>query len=163
MKSVLGEIALICLVAAAIGLAWNHSMLLNAWTGKPVTGEVAAPANGGTAVPLPLGLMQVKDFFDRRDAVFVDARDRDTFTRGHVKTAVSLPLAEAERAIAGLLKTVPVAMPLVIYCNGFDCHDSKTLAELLLKAGYQTVFIFEGGFPEWRDAGYPVEGSDHGR
>jgi rhodanese-related sulfurtransferase len=30
------------------------------------------------------------------------------------------------------------------------------LAKLLMQAGYTAVYVYEGGFPEWRDAGYPV-------
>ncbi len=46
--------------------------------------------------------------------------------------------------------------PLVVYCSGYDCHDSRDLATRLLAAGYRTVYVFEGGYPEWRDAGYPT-------
>jgi 3-mercaptopyruvate sulfurtransferase SseA len=28
---------------------------------------------------------------------------------------------------------------------------------LLLRAGYRDVRVFEGGLPQWRDAGLPVE------
>jgi 3-mercaptopyruvate sulfurtransferase SseA len=30
------------------------------------------------------------------------------------------------------------------------------LGSRLLEAGYRKVFVFLGGYPEWRDAGYPI-------
>jgi rhodanese-related sulfurtransferase len=112
---------------------------------------------------LPLGLMQVKDFYDRREALFVDARDRAVFRQGHIDGAVSLPAGEAERELPGFARRFPPTTLVVVYCNGFGCHDSRSVAERLLRAGYQSVFVYEGGFPEWRDAGYPTGGGDRGR
>jgi rhodanese-related sulfurtransferase len=45
---------------------------------------------------------------------------------------------------------------LVIYCNGYGCPDSFDLGLRLIEAGYRDVRVFEGGLPEWRDAGLPV-------
>lgn len=159
----LREMAGICLVAVTIGLAWNHRLLYNAWTGNaPSTAPVAASAPPGQsgqaqqAVPLPLGLMQVKEFHDRKEAVIVDARDEAAFAAGHITGAVSLPLGEADDRLADFAKRYPPPTLLVAYCNGYACHDSHDLANKLLAAGYPTVFVFEGGFPEWQAAGYPV-------
>ncbi|RII26380.1 MAG: rhodanese-like domain-containing protein [Geobacter sp.] len=164
-KRLLREMAIICLMAATIGIAWNHRLLLNAWTGNvPANPPVPAsipPSQAGQrqpAVPLPLGLMQVKEFHDRKEAVIVDARDGATFTAGHITGAVSLPLGEADARLAEFAKRYPPTTLLVVYCNGYDCHDSHNLAAKLIAAGYTTVFVFEGGFPEWEAAGYPVTG-----
>ena len=160
-KSLLMEMALICLLSAVLGIAWNHQLLYNAWTGKTL--ETSPPssttvAQGGS--PLPMGLMQVKEFYDRKEAVFVDARDGTTYSAGHMKGAESLPVGEAEAKVRQLKGKVPLTSILVVYCNGYDCHDSMDLGKKLLKAGYQTVFVFEGGYPEWKDAMLPVEGQN---
>lgn len=162
----LREMAGICLVAGLIGLTWNYRLLYNAWTGTVSSGSPSAPAvapptqsgQGQQAVPLPLGLMQVKEFYDRKEAVIVDARDGASFAAGHITGAVSLPLGEAGARLADFTKKYPPSTLLVVYCNGYDCHDSHNLAEKLIPAGYSTVFVFEGGFPEWQSAGYPVTG-----
>jgi len=48
-------------------------------------------------------------------------------------------------------------LTLMLYCSGFGCPDSFDLGERLLAEGYLDVRVYEGGFPEWRDAGLPVE------
>lgn len=147
----------ILLTAVLLGIAWNHSLLYNAWTGGPVTAVAdQAPQTGG--IPLPLGLMQVKELYDRKEAVFVDARDGATFAAGHITGSISFPLGEAEAQSSFFKKRVPLSKPVVVYCNGYDCHDSRDLGEKLLMRGYGTIYVFEGGYPEWRDAGYPTEG-----
>jgi rhodanese-related sulfurtransferase len=151
------DMVLIALSAAAIGIAWNHRLLYNTWTGKaPATAVPAPTAVPGPDIPLPLGLQQVKELFDRKEALFVDARDAGTFADGHIRDAVSLPAGSIDVRLRPFLASVPIATAIVVYCTGFDCHDSRDVGATLMKAGYRTVYIFEGGWPEWRDAGYPA-------
>lgn len=157
MKRTLAEMAVIFLIAAAMGIAWNHKLLRRAWTDNaPGSAPTDAATQLEAKVPLPLGLIQVKELYERREAIFVDARDEKTFAAGHITGAVTLPLGKTESGLPKFRGDVPVGQPLVVYCNGYDCHDSRDLATRLLAAGYRTVYVFEGGYPEWRDAGYPT-------
>ena len=156
-SKVLGaEMLLILLVAAAIGGAWNRKLLLQAWKG-----EAPAMSKGGMGnradIPLPLGLMQVKELYDRKEAVIVDARDSETFDAGHIAGARSLTLGEFDDMLPRFISDVPPTAMIIVYCNGYGCHDSSELGARLLRAGYRSVFVFEGGYPEWRDANYPME------
>jgi rhodanese-related sulfurtransferase len=164
-KRLLAEMAIITALASLIGVVWNRTLLRDAWRGKPVTGATApAQEPGEGEQPLPLGLTQVKDFFDRHEATLVDARESLAYGRGHVAGAVSLPAGEVESGLGRFRHEVPLTALVVVYCNGFGCHDSMTVGARLLKAGYRSVFVFEGGFPEWEAAGYPVEtGAPRGR
>jgi rhodanese-related sulfurtransferase len=158
VKRLAAEMAVIVALAVAVGIVWNHRLLLDVWQGRAVQARPdAAPAAPSSIIPLPLGLMQVKEFFDRNEAVIIDARDRASYRKGHIRGAISLPLGEAEELIRGLAAKTAKDAFLVLYCSGFDCHDSKTLGDKLIQAGFRQVFVFEGGFPEWRDAGYPVD------
>ena len=157
-RTLLVEMAVIVAVASAIGLVWNRQMLVESWTGK-VERSAPAIAPASDRLPLPLGIMQVKELFDRSEGYFLDARDAATFAGSHIKGARSLPLGEFETRLPEFLKQVPKTMPLIIYCNGYGCHDSMDLGKKLIAAGYWEVFIFEGGYPEWQEAGYPVEGA----
>lgn len=150
----------IVLLAVTIGIIWNYRLLREISSGKPavVTSppEIsAAPA----AALIPAGLAQVKELFDSRNAVFIDAREDSVFQQGHIQGATSFPLAALETTLPVFLKKVPYTANLVIYCSGYGCNDSKVLGKKLLQSGYRQIFIFEGGYPEWKDAGFPVEGA----
>lgn len=156
-KSLLAEMAVIYIVAAIFGISWNHTLLINAWKGKPTTAPKAPAAKSGEKpIPLPLGLEQVKELYDRKEATIIDARNRGDFSGGHIQGALSFPIGEAEANLARLREKVPATAMIVVYCNGYSCHDSMDLADRLVGAGWSQVFVFEGGYPEWRDAGYPV-------
>ena len=153
------EIALIFFISAALGIFWNRTLLADAWRGKP-TLQAAPPQQAGTtqveALPMPVGLAQVKEMHDAGQAVLVDARSAGSFAEEHIAGALHLPLEEARKNPASPLKNVPTDAVVITYCNGFSCHDSMDLGKILMQAGYASVYVFEGGLPEWRDAGYPV-------
>ena len=149
------EIALVVVIAALLGISWNIELLTDAWRGKPT--QQAEPAPRGEILPMPIGLMQLKEMLDAGQAVLVDARSSDSFAKEHIAGALPLPLEEARRSGSPLPK-VPTDAVIIAYCNGFSCHDSMDLGTILIKAGYSSVYVFEGGLPEWRDAGYPVAG-----
>lgn len=162
VKRLAAEMTAIVLIAASIGIAWNHRLLLEVFRGQggqalpaAATAPPSTPATAA-ATPLPLGLIQVKELFDTGEAVIIDARDRETFRKGHIRGAVSLPLGDSDGLIPPFAERTPKDKLLVVYCGGYDCHDSKLLGEKLLGAGFGQVFVYEGGFPEWQDAGHPV-------
>jgi rhodanese-related sulfurtransferase len=152
------EMAVIVLVASVIGLIWNHEMLYAVWSGKSVAAPSAPVSADSVNLPLPAGLAQAKYLYDRKQAVFVDARDELAFSRGRIKGAISLPVGKFEAKLAEFKKKVPLSDTLVIYCNGYGCNDSMTVGKELMANGYRQVLVFEGGYPEWKDSGYPMEG-----
>lgn len=151
------EICLIIVLAAAVGLVWNRNLLTSAWRGELTQQAQAAPAAQGEMLPMPVGLAQVKEMYDAKQAVIIDARSRANFAEGHIAGATLLPLEEARKNPGQPLKTkLPADSTIIAYCNGFSCHDSMDLGKILMQAGYSSVYVYEGGYPEWRDAGYPV-------
>jgi rhodanese-related sulfurtransferase len=88
----------------------------------------------------------------RRDVVVLDVRPAEEYAAGHVAGAVSMPLAEIERRLADL----PRGHRVVAYCRGPYCVLAAEAVRLLRKRGRDAVRLREG-FPEWRDAGLPVE------
>ena len=88
----------------------------------------------------------------RRDAVIVlDVRPHEEYAAGHIPGAVSIPLEQLERRLAGLDREAEV----VAYCRGPYCLLAPQAVELLLRHGYRARRL-EAGFPEWRLAGLPV-------
>ena len=73
----------------------------------------------------------------------------------HRPGARNLPLEDIE-ALAALL--VPdKASPVVTYCTGRTCPNSKIAAKGLEALGYADVRAYEGGKDDWVSAGLPVE------
>jgi rhodanese-related sulfurtransferase len=152
------EMAVIVLVASIIGLLWNHQMLFAVWSGKSVPVPSSPVSSDSANLPLPAGLAQAKYLYDHKQAVFVDAREEHNFGQGRIKGAISLPVGQFEAKLAKFESEVPFSDTLVVYCNGYGCNDSMTVGKKLMSNGYHQVLVFEGGYPEWKDAGYPLEG-----
>ncbi|APG28726.1 hypothetical protein A7E78_13325 [Syntrophotalea acetylenivorans] len=150
---------LIALLAAVVGLAVNSQLLWRVFSGQTLnTVPSAVDESVETILPLPVELAEVREL-QASTTLFIDARSREAFAEGHLPGARSLPWGEEVAGVGVLQAEVPLETPLIVYCSGYDCTDSFELAERLIAAGYHQVRVFEGGFPEWRDAGLPVEGA----
>jgi len=104
-----------------------------------------------------ISLVEAYEYFKRGDAIFIDARDEEEYKTGHIKGAINLP-AERVEDYVNLLDEIPKEMKIVTYCGGSDCNLSIELANYLVERGYFDVKIFFGGWIDWQDAGYPIEG-----
>jgi len=158
LQRTLSEAVLIALLGLLAGLAINHRLVLDAFAGRlAASGPVATTAN--TALPQPVLLAEVRELA-ATGALLVDARDAALYADGHLPAAVSLPLAEVDALLESFRQQVAAARTLILYCNGYGCPDSFDLGLRLISEGYRDVRVFEGGFPEWRDAGLPVVKGD---
>ena len=154
LQRTLSEALLIALLGLLAGLAINHRLILDAFAGR-LAASASVPATANTALPQPVLLAEVRELA-ATGALLVDARDAALYADGHLPAAVSLPLAEVDALLESFRQQVAAGRTLILYCNGYGCQDSFDLALRLMNEGYHDVRVFEGGFPEWRDAGLPV-------
>jgi len=154
------DLTVIVLAAILLGVTINYKLLSDAWSGRLTASSAPPVAGSSSPLPLPLGLVQVKELFDRKEALIIDARTSESFAAGHIRGAVTLPLGELPGRLPSFTQKFDRQTMIVVYCNGFGCPDSMALGKKLIESGYRQVFLFEGGYPEWRDAGYPVEGNN---
>ncbi len=68
-----------------------------------------------------------------------------------------MPVGQIEQLLPDFAATVDSDRVLIIYCSGYGCPDSYSVGIRLAQAGFSDVLLYEGGFPEWRDAGRLVE------
>tara|TARA_B100000315_G_C14263918_1_gene445488 strand:- start:154 stop:636 length:483 start_codon:yes stop_codon:yes gene_type:complete len=105
--------------------------------------------------PMLVNLEFSKYHFDAGSAIFIDARDPEDFKSGHIQNAINIPYdyyEDYEDVIDGL----DDLSIYIIYCSGDECSLSIDLADYLYNEKLiDKLLIFEGGWPEWRDAGYP--------
>jgi rhodanese-related sulfurtransferase len=105
-----------------------------------------------------LSVTGTKGRFDGKNCLFLDARSPKEYQEGHIPGALNFSTLEMD-------KFAPLVMPqlkdknqeIIAYCNGGDCTLSLELARTLVEQGYTRVEVFEGGWPEWKKAGNPVQ------
>jgi rhodanese-related sulfurtransferase/predicted transcriptional regulator len=88
----------------------------------------------------------------RGDVLVIDVRPVEEYRAGHIRNAVSIPLADLKRRLAHL----PSGMEIVAYCRGPYCVLAVEAVDMLRKAG-RTARRLSDGFPEWKNTGRPIQ------
>jgi rhodanese-related sulfurtransferase len=93
----------------------------------------------------------VKGLIDKnKGAVIVDARPSRKFGKGHVPTAINIPLRQFDAKVAEL--PADKGTELIYYCGGYKCPLSPKSAAKAVALGYTKVRLFQGGYPVWKAA-----------
>jgi len=156
LRRILVEAVIILALGVVVGLSINLGLIRDLIEGRAILPQ-RPPVTTETTdrFPEPVDLASVQRHL-KNGHPLLDARISELYQQGHIAGAISFPLDETEQRLHELTQRFPLDQPLATYCNGYGCPDSYDLALLLLQAGYQRVLVFEGGYPEWRDAGLPV-------
>ena len=103
--------------------------------------------------PVMIDLAIAKVFYDR-GVLFIDARDDKEYREGHIAGSKLSPANPGD-----IKRWATEDDPVVTYCSGGECDLSMSLANELMGEdwGFARVFVFDGGLPQWIEAGYPVE------
>ena len=88
------------------------------------------------------------------EVVVLDVRPAEEFSAGHIPGARWLPLEHIEAR----LDELDPELEVVAYCRGPLCLLAPEAVALLRRRG-RSARCLEGGLPEWRQAGLPVEES----
>ena len=162
----LGGVALLAIASLAAGLVMNR------FSPAPLpivyqTPEQRFDAELTTLVAAPpfkiapaatVGLDEFRSAVDSKSALILDARPSVFFENGHVPGALNLArddFAHDYRRLAGVLQSAH-DKPIIVYCSGGDCHDSRLVANALLSLGFSNVSVFTGGWEAWSAAGLPA-------
>ena len=105
--------------------------------------------------PMTINLEFAKYLFDQKSATFIDARETEEYDAGHIENAINIPYdyyEDYEEIMDGL----DDEGTYITYCSGGECSLSIDLADYLYNEKLiGKLLIFEGGWPQWKDAGYP--------
>ena len=97
-----------------------------------------------------------KSLFDQTQAIFLDARYLVDYSTAHIYGAISLPVSSVW---AGTVDPETVLIDkdavLIAYCAP-GCPAGLELAEELYVLGYHNVFVLDGGYLVWQNAGYAM-------
>lgn len=82
----------------------------------------------------------------------LDVRPAEEYQAGHLPEAINVPLSELEAHLDDL----PADREVVAYCRGPHCILSFDAVAMLRERGLPARRL-DGGLPEWRQEGLPVE------
>jgi rhodanese-related sulfurtransferase len=86
------------------------------------------------------------------DAIIVDLRTAEAFSRGHIANAKNLPFDQFEAKRDAMLGNK--SRPVLAVCD--SGVSSNKAAGALSKSGFESVFSLKGGMNAWTQAGLPV-------
>jgi rhodanese-related sulfurtransferase len=98
-----------------------------------------------------VGLPEFRAALSGKQTLILDARPSLIYAQGHVPGALNLSRQDFARDYRRLAPTLKPAMdkPIIVYCSGGDCHDSRMVANAMLTLGYSNVSVFTGGWDVW--------------
>jgi rhodanese-related sulfurtransferase len=169
VRGILRDLAAVVLLALA---SLAGGLLVNRFASLPLpivyqTPEQRFDAELTTLVVAPpfkfapaptVGLEEFRSAVQSQTALILDARPSVFFEQGHVPGALNLSREDFARDYRRLSPVLKAAAdkPIIVYCSGGDCHDSRLVANALLTLGFSNVSVFSGGWEVWSAAKLPV-------
>jgi rhodanese-related sulfurtransferase len=102
-----------------------------------------------------IGLDEFRAMVHNPRALILDARAESFYRAGHVPGALNLSRQDFAHDYARMRPTLERSkdLPVVVYCSGGECYDSRLVASALVSLGFTQVRIFTGGWTSWTQAG----------
>ena len=90
-----------------------------------------------------------------REVIWLDVRAADEFKAGHILGAINIVFDQ----VLSLSGRLPHDQPIVVYCI-HSTHRAPEAARALKRAGFDNVFVLEGGIVAWQVAGFTIRAQD---
>ncbi len=85
--------------------------------------------------------------------LFIDARSEQYYNEGHIPNAICKD--DFDLLVVQLENILGMDDPFVVYCSDDDCGSSEELSYELQSYGFNNIYLFQGGWKEWQNAGLP--------
>jgi rhodanese-related sulfurtransferase len=95
--------------------------------------------------------VSVSDIKDKKDVIFVDARERKEFDVSHIKGAI---LVGYDSLDLSALDKIDKSKEVVVYCS--VGYRSEKVSEKLENIGFKNVSNLYGGIFEWKNQEQPI-------
>jgi len=116
--------------------------------------ELAMSYLGDRSTMMTMTRAELRERIGDGDLIIIDVRPEAEFEAGHIAGAMSVTLKELEAR----LDQLPNDRIVVAYCRGPYCVFADNAVRTLNQHGIKAARL-EEGYPEWKDAGFPVEAS----
>jgi rhodanese-related sulfurtransferase len=160
-------LAIVSLIAGLIinHLGANSLPLVHRSPSERLQGELTRLVAAPPFESFPVETVSLDEFrpaVEHKDDLIIDARSSHYYQTGHVPGAINLARDDFARDYIRLRASLEKSKdaPIIVYCSGGDCHDSKMVAQALTSLGFSQVRVFTGGWDAWTAAGLPTERSD---
>lgn len=130
--------------------AGNHTLLVFALVTSfllVIFTELRRKASGLLNVPPPDAVKLINN-----DAVVIDLRSTEAFSKGHIVNAKSVPIDELQGHMSKLDKFRK--KPVIAVCD--SGITSTKAVNTLRNAGFENVYGLKGGMAAWGQSGLPV-------
>lgn len=86
--------------------------------------------------------------------LFVDTRPERLFKQGTISGSINLP----DSRFVQIRHLLPAdkSIPFVAFCAGLECVRSHAVAGMAKDSGYEKIYVYGGGLPEWNARGGSV-------
>ncbi|MBY0577941.1 MAG: ankyrin repeat domain-containing protein [Burkholderiales bacterium] len=86
---------------------------------------------------------EVQGLMQKENLLLLDTRDRASFDKGHIPSAMHASTAEIEN----LLMRIPKGTPILIYC--YHGNASLVHGQMFVDFGFMEVYSLNGGYEGW--------------
>ena len=155
-RGLLFRVAVLILVSSCLGVVFNlvYPKGLNPF----VSPGLDEPIGEFTYIAFE----DAREKFKSGDAIFIDARKKEDFLKGHIPGAFNVTISDFAVGRPEILKFLPEDVELLVYCDSDECQTSEQVARLLKASGFKNVKIIKAGWKSWVAQGLPVEkAKDH--
>jgi rhodanese-related sulfurtransferase len=156
MQVIKMRIHIFVLLAAAMV---SITALIGCNSSEGKTGSTVAPAATSQTATKPaddvqrISIAEARAAFDSGKAVIIDVRGEASYNAGHIKGAKVIAVGEIS-ARAGEL---PRDKTIILYCSCGAEQSSIAAARALKGLDITNTAALVGGYPAWKNAGYPIE------
>ncbi|WP_070119286.1 rhodanese-like domain-containing protein [Bacillus marinisedimentorum] len=95
---------------------------------------------------------------DKKPVIILDARPYSAYFEAHIPNAAFVDADQYGAKFAGVQPS-DKSTEIIVYCGGFMCGKSHSVASSLVTDGYTNVKVFAGGIPLWKANGLPTFGT----
>ena len=107
----------------------------------------------------PSGIVEIdikiaKDLYEK-GTLFIDARAEEYFNDGHIPGAICSD--ELDELIDKIYNFDNLDKAFVVYCSDDDCGSSEELSYQLYDQGFESIYLFKGGWKQWIENNLPAK------
>lgn len=102
--------------------------------------------------------LEIAEILFEQNILFVDARSKEYYLEGHIPN--SLCNDNLDSLVTNIEQHILVDEAFVVYCSDDDCGSSEELAFSLQEQGFSNIYLFKGGWKQWKDNNLPFENNE---